>query len=550
MKTFRNNISQSLNVTIEGKKMTEFVGRLVSVVEKICQREGLRFFAFGDLLVYAVHYHSLPDYYWDEVYEVGMLRKDYEVFIRSAEKYADELDFRVRTTSVGEARKGVQSPCCYIEQKVCIEEDTIALDNWISLRISPFDKVPMAEDTRTSFYRKIERQNRRLRNMAGLQSYMVKDGKTFMKFCIKYLLYGFRNSKKLCNRLNQFAQTYNHTDSIIYQRVVGRKSKSITEMKLFPIQKTSLGRITIPIPFDVSPWTELELKKFRKENEMLRPIELELLAEMERVCTAMRVDYFLCGGSLLGYQRYGGFIPWDDDIDCGMLREDYDRFCKHADQYIDKNRFFLQTRKNDPKMPYLYIKLRRKGTVYETNWSQGRDFNKGIGIDIFPFDYVPNAEKDREAHCVQVKKRARNHTYIANRAKPNPPIEDVETVKEQMNYRFGNMRRWIFRHIPLGITQKKFDKFVQQYNDKAERLNLQYVASFVPQYSGGELDTIFPIRRAKFDGVWTRIVHRPEIFLRDQYGDYEIEPMPHNQTGHNLANIDIGNMHIGGKRGI
>ena len=149
-----------------------------------------------------------------------------------------------------------------------------------------------------------------------------------------------------------------------------------------------------------------------------------------------------------------------------------------------------------------------------------------------------------------MKKRARNHTYIANRAKPNPPIEDVETMKEQVNYRFGNMRRWIFRHIPLGITQKKFDKFVQQYNDKAERLNLQYVASFVPQYSGGELDTIFPIRRAKFDGVWTRIVHRPEIFLRDQYGDYEIEPMPHNQTGHNLANIDIGNMYIGGKRGI
>ena len=66
------------------------------------------------------------------------------------------------------------------------------------------------------------------------------------------------------------------------------------------------------------------------------------------------------------------------------------------------------------------------------------------------------------------------------------------------------------------------------------------MASFVPQYSGGELDTIFPTRRVKFDGVETRIVHRPEIFLRDQYGDFEAEPLLHQQTGHNLVEIDTG----------
>ena len=196
-------------------------------------------------------------------------------------------------------------------------------------------------------------------------------------------------------------------------------------------------------------------------------------------------------------------------------------------------------------MPYLYIKLRRKDTVYETAWSNGREFHKGIGIDIFPFDYVPNSLEDRRKHRLEVEKRAKKHNYVANRAKPNPTIGDVETMRDEANYRFGNMRREIFRHIPLGITQRKFDKFVQQYNDKAERLNLQYVASFVPQYSGGELDTIFPTRRVKFDGVETRIVHRPEIFLRDQYGDYEAEPLPHQQRGHNLVEVDTGKIYIG-----
>lgn len=544
MKSFRNDISDNLNVTISGNQMTESICELLSVVETICQREGLRFFAFGDLLVYGVHYHSLPDYCWDDVYEVGMLRKDYERFIRSAEKYVDELNFRVRTTPIGDERKRLRSPYFYIEQKIIIKTEAVELDNWISLRVSPFDKVPMATDTRTAFYRKMERQNRCLRRTIGQELYASKSHTSFLKFCIKHFLYGFRSSEKEYNRLNQLAQKYNHTDSVFYQRVVGKKTKIVNEIELFPIQKTTLGRKAMPIPFDVTPWTDFDMGKYRTENEALHPVELEILEEMERVCTEMNVEYFLCGGSLLGYQRYGGFIPWDDDIDCGMLRSDYERFKKYADQYLDQDRFFLQTRENDSHMPYLYIKLRRKDTVYETAWSKGRNFNKGIGIDIFPFDYVPNSVEDRRKHRLEVEKLAKKHNYVANRAKPNPAIGDVETVKDETNYRFGNMRRWIFRHTPLEITQKKFDKFVQQYNGKAERLNLQYVASFVPQYSGGELDTIFPIRKVKFDGVTTRVVHRPEIFLRDQYGDYESEPLPHQRKGHNLVEIETGNYSI------
>lgn len=548
MESFRNDVSDTLNISIAGAEVTRIISKLLSVMETICQREGLQYFAFGDLLVYGIHYHSLPDYCWDDVYEVGMLRRDYERFVRNVEKYADELNFRVRTTPIGDRRKKFRNLYFYIEQKVNIQTESVELENWISLRVSPFDRVPMATDTRTAFYRKVERRNRCLRRIIGQNAYVAVNGKSLIKFGVKQLLYGFRSSEKAYRRLNQLAQKYNHTDSVFYQRVVGTKTRMINEIQLFPLQETMLGQNSMPIPFDVTPWTDFDMGKYRTESEALHLVELEILEEMERVCTEMNVEYFLCGGSLLGYQRYGGFIPWDDDIDCGMLRSDYERFKKYADQYLDESRFFLQTRENDPHMPYLYIKLRRKDTVYETAWSKGRDFNKGIGIDIFPFDYVPNSVEDRRKHRLEVEKRAKKHNYVANRAKPNPAIGDVETVKDETNYRFGNMRRWIFRHTPLGITQKKFDKFVQQYNAKAERLNLQYVASFVPQYSGGELDTIFPIRKVKFDGVSTRVVHRPEIFLRDQYGDYEVEPLPHQQRGHNLVEVDTGRIYILGDK--
>ena len=62
MESFRNDVSENLNISIAGEQMTESIGRLLSVMETICQREGVRFFAFGDLLVYGVHYHALPDY--------------------------------------------------------------------------------------------------------------------------------------------------------------------------------------------------------------------------------------------------------------------------------------------------------------------------------------------------------------------------------------------------------------------------------------------------------------------------------------------------------
>ena len=309
MESFRNDISDNLNVTISGNQMTESIGKLLSVMETICRREGLHFFAFGDLLVYGVHYHTLPDYCWDDVYEVGMLRKDYERFIRNAEKYADELNFQVRTTPVGDKRKKYRAPYFYIEQKVVIKTENVELENWISLRVSPFDKVPMAADTRIAFYRETERKNRCLRRIIGQKEYVAVNGKSFIKFLLKQLLYGFRSSEKAYGRLNQLAQKYNHTDSVFYQRVVGKKTKIINEIQLFPLQETLLGEKSMPIPFDVTPWTDLDMEQYRRESEALHPVELEILEEMERVCTKMNVDYFLCGD-----------LFWDISDTVGLFR--------------------------------------------------------------------------------------------------------------------------------------------------------------------------------------------------------------------------------------
>ena len=76
------------------------------------------------------------------------------------------------------------------------------------------------------------------------------------------------------------------------------------------------------------------------ELDMIQKLELKILKEIIRICKKENIEYFLIGGSALGAIRHGGFIPWDDDIDVGMTRENYDNFLRVAEQYLGEE-FFL-----------------------------------------------------------------------------------------------------------------------------------------------------------------------------------------------------------------
>lgn len=131
----------------------------------------------------------------------------------------------------------------------------------------------------------------------------------------------------------------------------------------------------------------------------LQLIELKILLEVKRICEKHSINYFLIGGTLLGSVRHHGFIPWDDDIDIGMLREDYVKFLDVALTELGSD-FYLQTINSDSGYCNIFGKIRINNTDYPEEINLHVLNNRGIWIDIFPFDNIPNSNLKRMCQSI------------------------------------------------------------------------------------------------------------------------------------------------------
>lgn len=129
------------------------------------------------------------------------------------------------------------------------------------------------------------------------------------------------------------------------------------------------------------------------EMKKLWAVELDLLAEFDRVCKKHGLTYFVEGGTLLGTIRHQGFIPWDDDVDLVMFREEYEKLLKIVDQEF-QHPYFFQTPFTDPGLIMGGSRLRNSETTLVSDFENKRPYkNKGIFIDIFILDKVPESAK-------------------------------------------------------------------------------------------------------------------------------------------------------------
>ena len=125
-----------------------------------------------------------------------------------------------------------------------------------------------------------------------------------------------------------------------------------------------------------------------EEFRRMQQLELELLVELDRVCRKHNINYVIWGGTMLGAIRHGGFIPWDDDADVSMPREDYEKFRKVVSD-LNPEVCFFQDNTTDSEYRWGYGKLRRTGTKYIRLGQEHIKCQTGVFIDIFPYDDIP-----------------------------------------------------------------------------------------------------------------------------------------------------------------
>jgi phosphorylcholine metabolism protein LicD/2-polyprenyl-3-methyl-5-hydroxy-6-metoxy-1,4-benzoquinol methylase len=199
--------------------------------------------------------------------------------------------------------------------------------------------------------------------------------------------------------------------------------------------------------------------------------QLELLDVIDSLCKNNGIRYFLIHGTLLGAKRHKGFIPWDDDIDIALLRDDYEKLKELSENKLS-DPYFLQTPENDAECFYGgYMKLRNTNTTAMELINWGHNCNQGIWIDIFPLDACYN---DLEMNNNKLRKVAHYQRLLY-----------AQVYSEKRSFRDTTDAVWnLYRLLAKLYTRKKLYNYLKKELVKGD-VNSDKIGIFT-HYNGGK----------------------------------------------------------------
>jgi lipopolysaccharide cholinephosphotransferase len=262
-----------------------------------------------------------------------------------------------------------------------------------------------------------------------------------------------------------------------------------------------------------------------EERNKIQRIQLEMLEEVDRICRKCDIQYNIIAGTLLGAVRHQGVIPWDDDADVALLREEYNKFREVCKTELDTEKYYFQDHTNTPGYRWGYGKLRRKNSLFLRKNQEHMPYEQGIFIDIFPLDSVPQnrlVRKIHNSHCFIVRKimwSAIGRTYETN------------TLK-RMVY------KWLFH-----IDEKKLFAHYEKLINKSNAGQSEWVRILTyptPTKDYGYLKKWYEkSTRMEFDGSILMGIAEWDEYLRFKFGDYMQLPAENERKTHPITMLRL-----------
>lgn len=272
-------------------------------------------------------------------------------------------------------------------------------------------------------------------------------------------------------------------------------------------------------------YNSLELKK-------IQYIEYCMLVEIDRICKKNNIEYFLDSGTSLGAIRHSGFIPWDDDIDVGMLREDYEKFNNIVVREINKL-YEVQNIYTDKYTYVSYTKIRCKNTEFVEYCNRKNKGMKGVYVDIFPYDKVPENEVERKKYIKKNLLLNKIFTYKSIpdiTRKPDTGLQLIKYIMRRIIHYFCNIipKKFIFNI--LNNTRKKYYMTDSNYICCLEFLKKPVIL---------KKDRIIPLKETVFEDQLFPIPRDVDYYLSNMYGNYMILPSEDKRIGHSPYKIKL-----------
>jgi phosphorylcholine metabolism protein LicD len=282
-------------------------------------------------------------------------------------------------------------------------------------------------------------------------------------------------------------------------------------------------------PYD----TMRDLTVYSGKLGIIRAQEIETLKIIDRICRENGIRYFLAGGSLLGAIRHGGMIPWDDDLDIGMLREDFEKFRRVCPGLVPATHSYEspQDGKGRNGSHYHFDKIRLRNSYFSTKYSNLFTIEDGIFLDIIVYDRTSNSKTMTALHIYAI----RLLTFALNVRWRNGSRPGRHEAKTKLLLPF-------MRILPLSFFHWMFEVVVKWYSHfkKAKYL----IDGLGQNIRKGRFprEWLEDTEYRDFDGIKAPVPTGYDGYLRHFYGPRYMELLPPCQriSGHHLARVDLG----------